>query len=252
MSRKKLKKSELNLKKIGGRIACIRLEYDLNQAQFADIIGISKGNLSGLENHQYNPSYQAIGQILENFNVDPDWFLLGKGDTYTKRSNFKRPEIIIQPTIQIVPATPLLGEPDASHFDQYIAIPLVEGRIAAGPGKSVSEDIESFVWVYRPEVGKRMNLVAVKLGDNERSMIPVLSPGAIVILDLDDKHLERRAIYGVRTEDGGCAVKRIHITSDTVLLLSENPEYGPEKAHTSDPEALIIGRVIWSWQSFVK
>ena len=228
------------------------MENDLNQAQFSDIIGISKGNLSGLENNQYYPSYQVISRILENFSVDPDWFLLGKGEIYLKEPRFKRPEIIIQATPQIIPATPRLGELDASHFDQYLAVPLVEGRIAAGPGKIVSEDIHSFVWVYRPEVGKRMNLIAVKLGENEYSMTPTLPPGAIVILDLDDKRVERKGIYGVRTGGDGCAVKRIHVTGDVVLLLSDNPEYAPERAETNDMETLIIGRVVWSWQSFVK
>ncbi len=37
-------------------------------------------------------------------------------------------------------------------------------RIAAGPGRIVEENIQSFVWVYQSEVGKRKNLVAVKLG----------------------------------------------------------------------------------------
>ena len=236
---------------MGLRISKIEEDQGLKRKDFAKKLDFSAQYLTQLIRGSYNtPSKHFFRAMRDAFNVDEKWLETGEGEHYLKET--RAPEIIIQPTIQIVPATTLLGEPDSSHFDQYIAVPLVEGRIAAGPGKSVSEDIESFVWVYRPEVGKRMHLVAVKLGDNERSMIPVLPPGAIVILDLDDKHLERRAIYGVRTEDGGCAVKRIHITQDTVLLLSENPEYGPEKAHTSDPEALIIGRVIWSWQSFVK
>jgi len=80
MSRKKILISELNLNKIGGRIAYIRLKNNLSQSKFAENVGISIGNLSGLENHKYEPSYRAIIKILEVFKVDPIWLLIGEGE----------------------------------------------------------------------------------------------------------------------------------------------------------------------------
>jgi len=67
---------------IGGRITTIRLSYGLKQAEFCDMIGISKGNLSDLENNRYKPSYQAIVKIIDNFKVNPHWLLSGKGDIF--------------------------------------------------------------------------------------------------------------------------------------------------------------------------
>lgn len=78
--------SEEIVNEIGGRITSIRLSYGLKQAEFCDIIGISKGNLSDLENNRYKPSYQAIFKIVDNFNVNPHWFLSGKGEAFEKDS----------------------------------------------------------------------------------------------------------------------------------------------------------------------
>jgi len=52
----------------------------LSQSKFAENVGISIGNLSGLENHKYEPSYRAIIKILEVFKVDPIWLLIGEGE----------------------------------------------------------------------------------------------------------------------------------------------------------------------------
>ncbi|MFH2064949.1 MAG: helix-turn-helix transcriptional regulator [Pseudomonadota bacterium] len=84
MSRKKIAISELNLKKIGGRIAHIRISNGMNQEEFCNITGLTKGNLSCLENNKYEPSYQAIVKILENFEIDSGWLLFGDSDPPSK------------------------------------------------------------------------------------------------------------------------------------------------------------------------
>jgi transcriptional regulator with XRE-family HTH domain len=80
MSRKKPHISECDLSRIGGRFAYVRLYNNLNQAEFADITGLSNGNISGIENHKYEPSYRAILKILEIFNVSADWLIKGVGE----------------------------------------------------------------------------------------------------------------------------------------------------------------------------
>ena len=71
---------------IGGRITFIRLSLGLKQAEFSNIIDISKGNLSDLENNRYKPSYQAIVKIVDNFKVNPHWLLTGKGEAFESAS----------------------------------------------------------------------------------------------------------------------------------------------------------------------
>lgn len=84
MSRKKINISELNLKKIGGRIAYVRIKEDLSQEDFGKNIGLSKSNVSCFENHKYEPSFQAIVKIIEHYKINSDWLLFEQGDPYIK------------------------------------------------------------------------------------------------------------------------------------------------------------------------
>jgi transcriptional regulator with XRE-family HTH domain len=80
MSRKKVNISELKLNKIGGRIAFIRAKADLNQEQFGDNIGLSKSNISQIENHIFEPSFKTLVKIIEYYKINPAWLLTEKGE----------------------------------------------------------------------------------------------------------------------------------------------------------------------------
>ena len=92
MSRKKTKLSELNLKKIGHRIAFIRLKAGEKQEEFGKRVEISKGNVSDMENCKHNPSYIPIVRIIEKYSVNPEWLLFGEGDIYNKDKGGDIPE----------------------------------------------------------------------------------------------------------------------------------------------------------------
>ncbi len=80
MNKIQVKKIEIPrdlVQEIGGRITFVRQSYGLKQSEFCEIIGISKGNLSDLENNRYKPSFQAIVKIITHFNVNPHWLLSG-------------------------------------------------------------------------------------------------------------------------------------------------------------------------------
>lgn len=139
----------------------------------------------------------------------------------------------------------------------YYAAPLVSGRIAAGPGRIVEEDVESFVWIYGPELKgrRRHELVAVRIGKDEKSMIPTLYPGDIVLLDRDDpktpSDFKSGKIYAVRTSPSTpeCSIKRLYAEGGSIVLASDNRKYPPVIAWTSDLTKLIIGRVVWGWRN---
>lgn len=94
MSRKKTLISELDLSKIGGRIAYLRVTNGMTQAQLSEKTGLSKGNVSGLEKHKYEPSYKAIIKIIELFKVNSEWLLLGKG-SHEQSSPKETPENMV-------------------------------------------------------------------------------------------------------------------------------------------------------------
>lgn len=79
MSRKKIRDISLDLKKIGNRIFYVRDILKLNQVEFAKKVGISKSNISNIENHKYEPSYQTLGKIVEKCGISSLWLLTCKG-----------------------------------------------------------------------------------------------------------------------------------------------------------------------------
>jgi len=142
--------------------------------------------------------------------------------------------------------------------EDYLAVPLVEGPIAAGYAGAIPGDyVRGLVWVYRPEIGKRQhhNLRAVQLAKDAHSMEPTIRSGDIVIVDPEDRKINPKAIYAVRLDsEGGCAIKRVRVSDNYVVLFSDNrdPIYGPVVLTKDRAENLIIGRVIWSWTSWVR
>ncbi|ASN72400.1 putative repressor protein [uncultured Caudovirales phage] len=62
---------------IGQRIKTLRTKNNLSLQELADLVGKSKGNISGYENDKYEPSAQTIISIAKYFGVSTDWILNG-------------------------------------------------------------------------------------------------------------------------------------------------------------------------------
>lgn len=62
---------------IGQRIKSLRIKNRLSLQELAELVGKSKGNISGYENDKYEPSAQTIISIAKHFNVSTDWLLNG-------------------------------------------------------------------------------------------------------------------------------------------------------------------------------
>jgi len=152
---------------------------------------------------------------------------------------------------------------DPPDSEQYLAVPLV-GEVGAGPGIIPQEEILSWVLVYRNHrsVMQRSNLLAVEIGRNQRSMIPTLHPGDIVLIDRSDwgqqGHAPPGNIFLVREpgQEGGGMVKRVSTAGKgalaTITFYSDNAaEYGPEVYHMHqydhDMQQAVVGRVVWAW-----
>lgn len=66
-----------NTSKMKARIKELRNTLSLTQQEFADKIGISRGNIAAYEVGKNNPSDAVIGLICREFNINEDWLRNG-------------------------------------------------------------------------------------------------------------------------------------------------------------------------------
>lgn len=65
---------------IGERIKSIRKENNLNQKEFAEIIGVTQPHVSNIEKEDDFPSEKAVDKIHIAFNISKEWIINGVGD----------------------------------------------------------------------------------------------------------------------------------------------------------------------------
>lgn len=139
--------------------------------------------------------------------------------------------------------------------EAFRGVPLVEGTIAAGSARIVDEDVKDYVIIHSSQIRGRRNLVAVKVDRRMgRSMLPLIRPGAVVVLDREDKAVVPEGIYAVRDREGGATLKRLFHGDGSLMLIPENREEQPQVLRLmkgESPEDFIVGRVIWISQQLV-
>ncbi|MCI3181599.1 hypothetical protein C5708_15205 [Caulobacter sp. CCUG 60055] len=65
---------------LAGRLARVRADSGLNQAQFADRLGFPKRTYLGWERAETEPPIGLLRAMRREFGIDPDWLLSGPGD----------------------------------------------------------------------------------------------------------------------------------------------------------------------------
>lgn len=145
--------------------------------------------------------------------------------------------------------------------EDYIAVPLADGPVAAGRGFVPEDVIKSWVlvWKNHDSVRFRTNLIAVEIGKGQNSMVPTLHPQDILLVDRDDfkdRFNPPGNIFLVREPDDSVTVKRVSIkqkNGDMLLTYySDNVEHAPmlyslTEEFDGDISRAVIGRVVWAW-----
>lgn len=57
---------------VGQRIRAVRLAHDMNQYEFADLLGVKQGTISHIELDRNAPSAQIVRRIAARFGVSVD------------------------------------------------------------------------------------------------------------------------------------------------------------------------------------
>lgn len=240
------KRSSIVASFIGDRLVAARGSY--SQKEFAELVGISRTQYNAYERGNRIPSDDALARIATVVGVSPSE-LLSDLDSQPTATDIAAN---ITPVIR-----PLITTPeDISEMekaDEYFAVPLLDGKVAAGPGGFLWEQVQSLVWVYRPEIGPHLNLIAVRVSGD--SMRPTIPDGAIVIIDLDrrDPRGDCHSIWAIRTDrEEALAVKRLQAIKNQpgFMVLSDNfSDHPPEVAWTCEPNELVVGKVVWMWRT---
>ncbi|GFK93841.1 hypothetical protein NNJEOMEG_01677 [Fundidesulfovibrio magnetotacticus] len=153
--------------------------------------------------------------------------------------------------------------------ENYMAVPLAQGSVAAGPGLVPEDAVRGWVLAMKDQasIRYRTNLVAMEVGRGQESMAPTLHPLDIVLVDRDDFRPEPDgSIFLVREPgpDAEVAVKRVYTSrkeGQTLLtFVSDNPDkrsYPPsvhslEGDYQGDLRRAIVGRVVWSWSDMTR
>lgn len=232
-------------KEIGSRIARARAKRGLNRNQLAKASGMSWANLVRYEQGENEPSAGKLLRIASALGVSVDWLLGVKG----------APEVAASPPLDVaVRLTDNLQGPGQVREADFRAVPLVTGAIAAGSGRIVDEEVEEYALIHVSQIGGRGDLVSVRVDRRMgRSMLPLIQPGAVVVIDRRDKAILPNGIYAVRDESGGCTLKRLQWTPPRLWLIPENREEAVTHVEVGDegPEGRIVGRVVWAYQPLI-
>lgn len=225
-----------------------------NAARLAEKLDIPATRLTRWFTGERTPRLDVLGPVLDAVGakiVFPSGGILDMKDT-TKPVQFVEAALLLNGRHNHLPQpTP----------DKYRAIPVVSGEVAAGEGLLPEDGIDSWMILstVEPAVRRSSNLLAVRVGRRQRSMLPLIHPGATVLVDCDDRQpTGESSIYLVRDPHDGRALKKVMVFTrhgeEFVTFYSLNAEefppftYSVEKDFDGNLRHAIVGKVVWLWQ----
>jgi len=223
----------------------------------AEKAGVGQPNVSKFLSGKAIPRFDTVARILE---------------TLGARILFPDDERDTTRTVVFVAAKRSGGAAESASPiapENYMAIPLAQGAVAAGPGLIPEDAVRGWVLAMKDQssIRYRTNLVAMEVGKGQESMVPTLHPLDIVLVDRDDFRPEPDgSIFLVREPgpDAEVAVKRVYTSrkeGQTLLtFVSDNPDkrsYPPsvhslESDYQGDLRRAVVGRVVWAWSDMTR
>jgi transcriptional regulator with XRE-family HTH domain len=145
---------------------------------------------------------------------------------------------------------------------EFVSVPMVAGRIAAGPPLILDElDTAGYI-AFPPALLAQLGVTkakCVRVGRYERSMHPTIRPDDTVLLDCSDARRENPRngrIYAVNVEEGS-TLKRVVLVGGVVTLHSDNldkSEYPIRTIECDDDtqlRSIIVGEAVWCGTSLL-
>lgn len=216
----------INVKDVGKRLRQIRGELSL--VEFEPIVGISRNMISQYERGEAWPKPDTLNNYAEHGKVSFGWILSGEEPGSSVRNN-----------IEVAQGGIPEGYVKAEVFHM------------AGAGlPNLAAEQEPIETIYLPQNLLKPAIVPIKVSG--RSMEPMIVNGAIVGVDREDVKIVSGEIYAVWLPYEGAVVKRIYMTTNGIILRSDNPAFPELTIPVSEigEDHLILGRVKWVLQEF--
>jgi phage repressor protein C with HTH and peptisase S24 domain len=224
------------------RLAQAMKAKGMNQPRLAAASGVAQGLISKYVNGRL-PETDKLSSLANALGVTMNWLWTGH-DPPARLS----PDELPQPVVRFVGSLDQAAAAAGARTEDFRAVPLVADAVAAGSARVMSDQVEGWAWIYGPLVGRRSNLVAVRIAGD--SMAPVFPPGSVVVIDRGDRRISPRGVYLVK-DDGGCTVKYLELDGQELVLIPENRQYREQRVRIEDgQETPVVGRVVMSWATW--
>ena len=219
-----------------------------NQSELSRLSGVPQSTINRIFTGKGAPRADILGQVLDS--VGAKIAMPDETRELTKEVCWVNAKVVPSGNGQPLPPS-----------EAYFAVPLV-GEAGAGPGVMPTDEIKSWVLVYRHQHAVRFkrNLLAVEIEKSSTSMVPLLRPGDVVLVDRDDCDPGKPGgIFLVREpgQEGGAMVKRVAtkpIDHDLLITFySENAAENPAESYSLKADYndriqdAVIGRCVWAW-----
>ena len=211
--------SEVCNVKFGDILKDLRKKSNMTQDELAQKLNVAKSTISMYERGERLPSFDIVTAIADIFRVDVD-VLYGRKTNHNSLN------------LQLFAESPQKG----------VKIPVL-GNVAAGIPLEAITDVEDY-----EEISEAMaaggEYVALRIhGD---SMEPRMQEGDVVIVRVQGTiESGETAIVMVNGDEATC--KRVKITPDGIMLISNNPDYEPmfySKKQVEELPVRIFGKVV--------
>ena len=202
----------------GSRLASLRKEKDLSQAELGKLLGVAASTIGMYEKDNRQPNFEVEEKIADFFNVDLA-YLRGKQEQKTLSSAVPDiPGIIPLPTGKRVP---------------------IIGSIACGTPILAQENIEGYLSI-NPDNSADFCLICK--GD---SMLPRCQNGDLVLIRKQPT-VDNGEIAAVRIGDEATLKKVYRPAPDQLMLIAENSDFPPivltkDEINTVSIEGKAIG-----------
>ncbi len=205
------------------------------QVQLAELLNIRQSSISDGKRRCSIPAEWFL-KLYHSHGLNIDWLSEGKEPVYINANKAK------------VPADALLGASTLyDRMNSYGKVVPVSTMAGANKEANVWEP-QPIEELSIPESFYCPKLQVVKI--DSASMKPVISRGAFVGIDTEQKDHPDGDLCAVYFPHQGLTVRRVYMQGDTFLLKAENDKHSNLTIPAAEMDERTVGRIIWVLQNF--